>query len=142
MSETDLVIDGIYIPPYAARNLSQTLDPIDDAGVLQYTINGTLLDLSDSNFQKYRSTISCTDHQLPALNGVWPGRLVTVHCISRLYYLTASGLPDREVVPGSSEVQGDYTFYRPKLTMRVESYSTSREEWQARNAWTLNLLEA
>jgi hypothetical protein len=45
---------------------------------LRRTINGELHDLSLPQFRKYRSTISCTDKSIPAIDGVFPGTEVTV----------------------------------------------------------------
>lgn len=138
---TLLAISGINIPPYSARGIRQTLTPISGAANLRRTINGTLVDLSASQFRKYASTISCTDQQHPALNGVWPGLQVTVDCVCELSYLTSGGSADRTVVPGSSRTEGAYTFYRPRLTMRVLAYDIQTDEWGASVGWTLQLEE-
>lgn len=138
---TLLSISGINIPPYSARGISQTLAPIAGAANLRRTVNGTLVDLSASQFRKYASTISCTDQQHPALNGVWPGVQVTVDCICELSYLTSGGSADRTVVPGSSRTEGLYTFYRPRLIMRVLSYDIQTDEWGAAVGWSLELEE-
>ena len=128
---TLLVISGPGIPLYAARGLTQTLDPIDASVNTARTVNGTLIDLSPHQMRKYTSTISCTDVDAPALDGIWPGMALTVDCVAELGYPTASGTPQRPVVPGSERVVGGYTYYRPRLEMLVTKYSVSVDEYGA-----------
>ena len=139
---TELVIDGPGMPRYAARGLTQTLDPIDAAGVLARSVNGGLLDFSPPQMRKYTSTISCQDVEAPALDGVWPGDVLTVDCAAELAYLTITDDPGRPVVEGSERVVYDYTYYRPRLTMRVVSYTVSRDEYGHLTQWSLVLEEA
>ena len=136
-----LTLSGIGVPPYSARGASQTLEPIGSSQQLRRTINGELIDISRAEFRKYRSTISCVDQQPPAIDGVWPGRVLTVGCISELSYLTAGGAPARPLVSGSSRTEGDYTFYRPSLTMRVVAFSQDTDEYGAAVSWSLQLEE-
>jgi hypothetical protein len=138
---TNLKLEGIGVPPYSARGVTQTLSPITQAAQLKRTINGVLKDLSSEQFQKYASTISATDQLAPSCDGVWPGKEVVVDCISELCYLTAGGTPQRTVVAGSSRVEGDYTYYRPQLTMRVLSFSSAEDEWARSNNWSMQLEE-
>jgi hypothetical protein len=81
---TVLRLTGVGIPPYSARGLRQTLVPIGAAAQLRRTINGTLRDFSAEQFRKYSSVIQGDDQQPPAVDGVWPGRQVTVHCITEV----------------------------------------------------------
>ena len=136
-----LTLSGIGVPPYSARGASQTLEPIQASQQLRRTINGELIDISRAEFRKYRSTISCVDQQPPAIDGVWPGRVLMVGCISELSYLTAGGAPARPVISGSSRTEGDYTFYRPSLTMRVVAFSQDTDEYGAAVSWSLQLEE-
>jgi hypothetical protein len=138
---TILVISGPGIPTYSARGLTQTLDPIEASAVVGRTVNGALIDLSPPQMRKYTSTISCTDQESPALDGIWPGMQLTVDCVTELGYLTAGGSPQRTVVSGSSRVSGAWTYYRPQLVMLVTNYSVSRDEWGAAVDWTLDLEE-
>ena len=140
--ETLLVISGQGMPPYAVRGITQTLVPIDAARNLRRTVNGALIDLSASQFKKYRSEISCTDIQAPAFDAVEIGDTVTVGCVEELGYLTSGGSPARTVVAGSSRVQGSYTFYRPELTMVVVDKSQSFDEVGAVESWAMVLEEA
>jgi hypothetical protein len=78
---------------------------------------------------------------VPPLDGIWPGLVVTVDCMKELSYKTAGGSPARAVVPDSSRTEGDYTFYRPRLTMMVLAYNMSEDEYGAVNSWSLDLEE-
>jgi hypothetical protein len=138
---TLLVLSGFGVPPYSARGLTQTLDPIAGAAVLRRTVNGDLVDRSAPQFRKYQSSISCADQQAPALEGIWPGQAVTVDCVAELAYLTMTDAPSRPVVEDSSREEGDFTFYRPRLTMRVVGFSQSRDEYGAVTSWKLDLEE-
>ncbi|MEJ6845079.1 hypothetical protein V3589_02500 [Sinorhizobium fredii] len=140
-NETLLVLTGIGVAPYSARGLEQTLQPINGAGQLRRTINGTLIDLSESQLRKFTSTISGSDQLSPALNGVWPGETVTVDCIVELCYPTSGGSPDRPVVSGSSRLEGAMTYYRPQLSMRVTDWQIREDEWGREVGWTLQLEE-
>jgi hypothetical protein len=141
---TLLRLDPISVPPYSARGLTQTLEPIDGAAQLARTVNGTLIDLSDENFRKYRSTITCTDQQQPALDGVWPGMILTVDCVIELSYLT-SGSPSRDIAETTDDAgtrtEGNFTFYRPRLMMMVVGYQTGVDEYGAVANWSLSLEE-
>lgn len=143
---TLLVISAIGVPPYSARGLTQTLEPIPASQNLRRTVNGELADVSATQFRKYRSVITCTDQQPPAMSAAWPGLELTVDCIAELAYLTATGSPDRvlaDVDSGSeaSRVEDDFTFYRPQLTMRLVTFRTQTDEYGATVAWSLELEE-
>ena len=140
MSDTLLVLTGIGIPAYSARGLTQTLQPIEAAGSQRRTVNGTLVDLSLSQFRKYRSTIRCSDMEAPALDGIWPGATVTVQCVAELCF-PVGGTPERIAVTGSVRTEGDFTFYRPRLVMQVIGHSIEKNEWGAVTGWTLETEE-
>ena len=140
MSDTLLVLSGIGIPTYSARGLTQTLQPIEAAGSQRRTVNGTLVDLSLSQFRKYRSTIRCSDMEAPALDGIWPGHVVTVDCVVELSHPN-SAFEDRTPVAGSVRIEGSFTFYRPRLVMQVIGHSIEKNEWGAVTGWTLELEE-
>ena len=136
-----LTLSGIGVPPYSARGASQTIEPIGSSQQMRRTINGELIDISRAEFRKYGSTISCADQQPPAVDGVWPGQVLMVGCISELSYRTAGSNPSRNMVAGSSRTEGHYTFYRPSLTMRVVSFSQDTHEYGAEVSWSLQLEE-
>jgi hypothetical protein len=104
-------------------------------------VNGELRDISFPGFRKYTTTISGDDQLPPAIDGVWPGLEVEVHCLFELQYLTDGGSPARPVVPGSSRVEGSYTLYRPILTCRILNFSVSMDEYGAQNNWSMELEE-
>ena len=97
--------------------------------------------MSAPQFRKYRSTISCNDQNAPALDGVWPGMLLTVDCAKYLAY-PVGGSPKREVVEGSEYREGNFMFYRPRLQMRVTAHTQSEAEYEAATTWSLELEEA
>lgn len=138
--ETVLSWTGDGVSPFSARGLTQTLEPIDAAGYFRRTVNGALVNLSPTQFRKYRSRISCRDGDPPALDGVNVGTSLTVNCAATLSYLTG-GSPSRGVVGGSSFTSGSYTIYRPVLTMLVVRKSQSFDEYGAVNGWDLDLEE-
>jgi hypothetical protein len=140
MSDTLLILTGIGIPAYSARGLTQTLQLIEAAGSQRRTVNGTLVDLSLSQFRKYRSTIRCSDMEAPALDGIWPGHVVTVDSVVELCHPTG-GISERTPVNGSMRTEGGFTFYRPQLTMQVIGLSVEKNEWGAITGWTLELEE-
>lgn len=138
--DTLLVLTGIGIPAYSARGINQTLEHISSAGFLARTINGALRNFSSEQFQKYQSSISCTDQTAPANEGIWPGQLVTVECVAELCY-PVGGSPSRGFVSGSERTDGDFIFYRPILDMMVLSLTTQTDEWGATVQWQMNLEE-
>jgi hypothetical protein len=138
---TLLELSGEGVAPYSARGLSQTLDPISQASNNRRTVNGALKDISFEGFRKYKSSISGSDQLPPAVDGVWPGKTLTVDCISELAYKTAAGTPKRDVVPGSSRVEGEYTYYRPRLEMIVLDYTAQTDEYGAVVSWQMSLEE-
>jgi hypothetical protein len=129
------------LPPYSSRGITQTLKPIDAASNQRRTINGELVDLSLSKFRKYTSRISCRDQRPPAADGIWPGQSVTVNCAYLLSYATIGGSPSRGVVSGSSFTEGNYTFYRPSLSMMIKDHSGNLAEWEADVEWWIELNE-
>jgi hypothetical protein len=140
--ETLLVINGL-LTPYAVRGVQQSLEPITSAASVRRSVNGTLVDLSVPELRKYRSTISCADQSVPAVDGVWPGLVVTVDCIVELAYPGDSTGPaaGRDIVEGSERVDGDFVFYRPRLSMMVLSHSVQHDEYGAVVSWSLELEE-
>ncbi len=140
--QTKLVIENMGVPLYSARGVSQTLAPIQAAAYLRRTINGDLVNLGRTQFQKYASRISCTDQRPPSSDGIWPGMLVTVYCVAELCY-PVSTMPQRTAVSGSERTEGDFVFYRPVLEMYVigQTPSTQFSEWTADVQWSLDLEE-
>ncbi|MEN6306088.1 MAG: hypothetical protein ABFD96_25405 [Armatimonadia bacterium] len=139
---TVLELTGMGVVPYSTRQATQSLEPIRQAGASVYRdVNGVLRNAGGTRFQKYRSVISCTDQRPFAVDGVWPGKLVTVGCIATLSYLTSGGAPQRTPVPGSSLTEGSWTFYRPQLSMMVLRFSLQENEYGAEVGWSMELEE-
>lgn len=141
---TLLTISGQGMAPYSARGLTQVLEHIDQATNQKRTVNGALKNIAFDGFKKYKSTISCNDLEAPALDGVWPGQLITIGCSAELAYLTADTSvthPGREIVADSSRVEGDYTYYRPVLNCMVVSFTGSHVEWDGTVSYSLQVEE-
>ena len=138
---TLLVISPFGAPPFSARGLTQTLEPIAQALNVRRTVNGRLVNLSPTQFQKYKSKITCNDMRAPALDGVFSGALVTIDCVAELAYRTVGGTPQRTIVDSSSRVEGDFTYYRPRLDMMVITFATQEDEWGAAVSWSIDLEE-
>lgn len=135
---TVLTLAAFGIPPYSIRGATQTLEPIEASKQTKRTLNGTLVDLSLSQFRKYKSTISCADQTAPALDGVFPGAQVTVGCLIELAIV---GTPNRSAVAGSQYSADGFTFYRPSLIMRVLNFSAQFDEYAATYTWSIELEE-
>lgn len=134
-----IITGGINVPPYAQRGIVQTLAPIPASSQMRRTVNGALRDVSDPLFQKFLSQITVSDQQVPDF--IFPGATVVVYCVAELSYLTSGGTPLRTPVEYSEREDGDYTFYRPVLTMKVVDWSFNHDEYQRVIGWTLNLEE-
>jgi hypothetical protein len=134
-------IDEVGVPPYSARGVTQTLEPI--SAQMRRTINGDLVDLGATQFRKYRSTVTCTDMDSPAIDGIWPGMTINVSCIPELAYPDATGSsPEKPVVSGSSRTADGFVFYRPKLAMKVTGLRIGKDEYGAACNWQMSLEEA
>jgi hypothetical protein len=132
------------VNPYSARGLRGTLSPIDAArgnALLARTVNGTLIDISAPQMRKYKLQVTGSDGEPPALDALWVGMTVVVDCLVELAYLTAIGSSGRTAVAGSERVVGNYTYYRPQLSMMVVELSSELEEWEGVLPWSLALEE-
>lgn len=136
------------LPPFAARGITQTLEPIVGAGSggsivgsgARRDVNGNLVDLTNPAFRKYATSIDGHDVEAPALDGAWLGTIVQMVCACELSYLTG-GSPQRPAVSGTSRVEGSFTFYRPFLTVMITEISHSFDEWQHGYKWKLGAQE-
>lgn len=128
------------LTPYAARNLTATLEPISGQSWFRRDVNGFLRDLSDERFRKYKLSVKCRDGESPCLDNAWLGVIVGVSCPCELSY-PAGGTPSRTVVSGSSRTVNGFVYYRPYLTMMVTGISDANQEWQAYHNWDLTLEE-
>lgn len=141
---TFLRLDPIAVPPYSARGISEDFS-LDGDAQLARTVNGELVDLGDGSPEKYKLSIACTDQTMPALDGVRRGMTLTVDCATEFCYRTAGGSPSREVASTTDDpatrTEGDFTLYRPRLTMKVADYRLGFDEWGASCNWSLELVE-
>jgi hypothetical protein len=138
--DTLLVLAGMGVPRYSARAITQTLEPIQEAAHIERSINGGLIDFGYSPFRKYKTTITGNDQRPPAVEGVWPGKIITVDCVAELSVVESMPL-ERPAVPGSQYTEEGYVFYRPQLTMMVFSFSMDADEWKAGVGWSLEAEE-
>jgi hypothetical protein len=129
------------LTPYSARNLSQTWELLK-GNWTKRDVNGVKRSVADTRFRKYRSTITCTDVQTPALDNAWIGTECEVSCAFEFVY-PVGGSPERPVVSGSSRLDdgGAYVFYRPLLLMMIEDIRDRFDEWGARHGWEIQLEE-
>lgn len=139
--DTLLVIDGMGVPLYAARGLTEALTLIDGASQLERTVNGNFLDFAPDWARKYALKISCTDQRALPPDNVWPGDEVVVSCVTELHRPTADPAA-HEVVTGSEFVEGGNTYYRPKLTMTVIGFDMQTDEYSGDVSWSLTLEES
>jgi hypothetical protein len=115
---TLLAIDDIDFSQYAVRGITMTLEPIEQAANVARDCRGALADISVAQFRQHKVTISCTDHEVPELTDVWPGQDITITCIPGL---------------GAANSSDDVLVILAKVT----AWNTSRDEWAAEVAWSL-----
>jgi hypothetical protein len=118
---TLLSVSGMDLSPYATRDLTMTLE-MTQTGEIERDIDGNAVDMTIVQFDKYRVTVACTDHEAPPLTGIRKGSIHTVVCIPSL----------------GVEVDTDGTL---TLAMMLEDFNTSRQEAQADTAWFLAFIE-
>jgi hypothetical protein len=113
---TLIAIDTIDFTDYAVRGITMTLTPIDQAKNLARDCLGNLIDISVSQFQQFKISITCTDNDAPELTNVWPGQDIAITCLPRM-----NNTSDTPLV----------------IDAKVTSWNTSRDEWNAEIAWQL-----
>lgn len=118
---TLLSITGIDLSAYSTRDITMQLEYIAQAAQVDRDINGSLIDLSEPQFRKYRVTITCTDVESPVLVGVHPGLPITVVCIPQLG-LNKNTEDEQEVLT---------------LSCLVMPWSVSRQEYAGRTGWQI-----
>jgi hypothetical protein len=134
-----LAISPIGVPPYSARGASQTLDPLN--GVFARTVDGELIDLTPPQFKLWKTSISCTDLQSPAINEIARGMVVVIDCVAEIKWKTDGGSPDRPIVEGSERIDEEWTYGRPRLTMMITNHSVQKNEFQAAVSWHIEAEE-
>lgn len=168
--ETDLTLEvlekGNSLPPFSARECTQTLTPIPQ-GALRRTINGILVSVGNGGHRKFQSTISCKDKASPALDGVWQGSRLKVGCLQSMTQTVPQGTQriqlerdalslhlydgqgkvwtvseaENRWISTPSEFPGGFITYRPLLLMIVKNYHLETDEWGLSVGWVLELEE-
>jgi hypothetical protein len=123
-NSTLLSIDSLDFSDYATRGITCALRP-EQNGTIERDWNGNAVVLTIANFRKYQVTVSCTDQEGPPFADVWRGDgPYTVRLIS-------------DLVGGTLSTDNVLT-----LSMYVQDWSVSRDEWGAETGWQLDLVEA
>jgi hypothetical protein len=117
MANTDLVITGVALPDCATRGMVEEIGLIDQSRQLKRTVNGTLIDLSDTNFRKRKWRVSGRDLRAPNFSAVWPGMRVTI--------TTATEMDNSPLI----------------IVGMLADWSTSFNEWEAEMSWTMDVEE-
>ena len=139
-NDTLLVLEGIGIPRWSARALTERFTIIDAANGVTRTINGRGVNWSQTQFRKYNLTITCLDQRIAAFDGIWPGAEVWIDCVTELAYPVYNS-PGRMVVDDSERQEGDFIFYRPRLNCLFLGFSGDTPEWEGRAGWEANFTE-
>jgi hypothetical protein len=119
---TDLVIDSITIPDPASRGIKFDLSVDPRSRQIVTDVMGEEIDISLPQFRKRILSISCSEHEKPMFDFVWPGAVVTVTMIEHL------GI--------GNDSSGALT-----MEMMVGDWKTSHNEWEAQGDWSLELIE-
>lgn len=120
---TLLSIDSLTFSDYATRGITCSLRP-EPNGNLERDWNGNLIDLTIENFRKYQVSIACTDQEGPPFADVWKGSgPYTVRLVPQL-------IGD---VPSTDNIL--------TLSMMVDDWNISRDEYGAETGWQLDLRE-
>lgn len=163
--ETLLKIKGVGFPTFSARGCQQDLALIHDPQLFRRTINGELLFLGDDGDDKYTSSLTCQDKDIPAISHLPRGAVVEVQCIQYLTQPLEQGKAQciRPWVEGSltcynskgkkaefkvgknclvqSSLQEGFVRFRPLLKMRILNFRFKIDEWGAKVGWQLELEE-
>lgn len=115
---TILDITGITMGDYSVRGLKMDLQPEQNSNGLQRASSGLLLDLTATQMRKFQATITCDDVEAPDFTNVWQGTPVTVISV-----------PDVGQGNGVSVT----------MSMLVDSWIVTRDEWGCVSSWSLAL---
>lgn len=136
-----LAMTGIDLPPYALRTIKQTHEIIPQAQQQRRTVNSILRNFARDEWQKIKSTITCTDQQDPGFTRLKLGTITTIDCVFWISYRTsAPGVEPRYPVV-ESYADGDYTFYRPRIVMMVINHRTEWDDNNAVSGWVMEVEE-
>jgi len=138
---TNLVLySPMGIPFYSARDLEQTLEAIGEKDQAERNINGNLVNLAIPGlFEKYSSTVTCTDMTAPMIGGIWQGQTLVMDCCCEIAYPSSVMTPPRPLATGTS-VRDDGNgskFIYPKLTVMLRKINQGFKEWPHTYNWSL-----
>lgn len=165
--ESELILSIGGLPPFSARGCTQELMPIRH-NLFRRTINGSLHYLGQKTHQRYRSVITCQDQSVFASEGLWPGQVLKIGCIQRLWQKAVSVdvMLERNPVEGSlvavdvlqKPVQileqvgikvklerwepTVFISYRPWLDVYVTHFTLYTQEWELKAGWRLEVEES
>jgi hypothetical protein len=130
------------LTPYSSRNLTQTWNLIGggEKTWVKRDVNAILRSVADTRFRKYKSTVTCSDGQTPALDNAWIGVECEVACAFEFSY-PVGGFPNRPEVSGSQRIDSGFVFYRPLLLMMILDIKDGFKEWGALHDWQIDLEE-
>ena len=162
--ETLLTISGVGLPPMSARGCKQELIPLPN-GEFRKTVNGALVFVKTSEYQRYQTTIKCSDMNCPAVGNIWIGSKVEIGCIQSIWqnadssekiiYLSRTPVKGsvivinsnnkliRHTVEGSAvhileEISGQiFISFRPILEMLITDFRVETNEWELKTSWIL-----
>jgi hypothetical protein len=140
---TTLQLIGAGVPPYSARDVQQTIEPIDQGMRYRRTLNGKFVPVSADGFRRYRTTLSCEDMDAPALGDIFAGIAVEMWCVHELAIegdVGSAGL-ERPAVPGSIRVENGFTFYKPILHVYITGWNYQTNEREQVVGWSMSAEE-
>lgn len=165
--ESELILSIGGLPPFSARGCTQELMPIRQ-NLFRRTINGSLLYLGQKTHQRYRSCITCQDQSVFTSEGLWPGQVLKIGCIQRLWQKVVSvdAILERNPIEGSliaidalqnpvrvleqagpkitleNHERDVFISYRPWLDVQVTHFTLYTQEWDLKTGWRLEVEES
>lgn len=150
----------IPLPKGARYAIDMSLDPIAEAAEVVRAVDGSAVSLGMDGFRLYDVSISCSDHNIAPIAGIWPGDTLTIHASVELTDPGPAVMLSREPVPGSVRAHSadgtviatpegrtvnvpgaSYFSYRPILNVMVTGKSARSTEWKASSAWSISATE-
>lgn len=133
---------GLALPPYSARGVKCDFEQVPGNDPVM-ACSGAQIDMSHSQFDKLKVTLTCKDGTTPLMNKAWKGQIVTIDCPSERGFATVGGVQDRPAVPDaygtgiSTIVRGANTFYRPRLVCMIDAVTHGFDEYPADYIWQI-----
>ena len=136
----------------AYRGIRQEIRPIAN-GRIRRKLSGRAYSSARAQFRQLQTTVYFEDMRPPALAGLWPGDIVTIHCAVELPQPQIVGSePIRPVVPGTlvhldadgnlvDEADAIHFNFCPVLTGIVEPWAIMDDEWAASAQTDITIIE-